>query len=308
VLHPALPEEAFKVVRRQVAGTVAGLLRSPGYLAARALGKGLYPKDDPSLREATPASVNALALADVQEYHRRVFRPDLTVIVVIGRTTPEAARTIIEKYFGPWEATGPKPQVLLPRVPANTPSAVTVPDTSRVQDMVTLSQTLGLVRSTPDYYLLQLGDHVLGGGFYATRLYRDLREESGLVYTVSASVDVNETRGTYTVQYACDPANVAKAGQIVRRNLAQMQRELVSDDELRNAKALLLREIPLAESSVNSIAQGFISRVDLNLPLNEPILAAQRYMELTAGQVQAAFEKWIRPDDFVQVVQGPAPK
>jgi zinc protease len=308
VLHPALPAEAFKIVQQQVAGTVAGQLQSPGYLATRALARGLYPKDDPSLREATPATVNALALADVQEYHRTVFRPDLTTIVVIGRTTPEAARATIEKYFGPWQAEGPKPDVLLPGVPANKPSVVAVPDASRVQDQVTLAQTLGLVRSNPDYYALQLGNHVLGGGFYATRLYRDLREESGLVYNVSASLEVGKTRGTYTVQYACDPSNVAKAREIVERNLTQMKSEPVSNGELQNAKALLLREIPLSESSVDNIAQGFISRVDLDLPLNEPILAAQRYMDLTAKQVQAAFEKWIRPETIVQVSQGPTPK
>lgn len=308
VLHPALPQEAFKVAQQQVAGTVAGQLQSPGYLSTRATEKGLYPKDDPSLREATPATVNVLTLADVQEYHRKVFRPDLATVVVVGRTAPETARTVIEKYFGSWAAAGPKPEVLLPPVPANAPSSVTVPDASRVQDQVTLSQTLGLLRSNPDYYSLQLGNHVLGGGFYATRLYRDLREESGLVYDVSVSLDVSKTRGTYTVQYACDPSNVARAREIVQRNLAQMQREPVSDGELQNAKALLLREIPLSESSADNIAQGFLSRVDLDLPLNEPILAAQRYMELTAAQVQAAFEKWIRPDNLVQVVQGPVPK
>lgn len=308
VLHPALPEDAFKTVRQQVAGTVAGQLQSPGYLATRALAKGLYPTDDPSLREATPATVNALTLADIQDYYRKVLRPDLTTIVVIGRTTPEAARTTIQKYFGSWEASGPRPEVLLPSVPANTASASTVPDASRVQDRVTLSQTLGLVRSNPDYYSLQLGNHVLGGGFYATRLYRDLREESGLVYNVSASLDVNRTRGTYTIQYACDPSNVARAREIVQRNLSVMQKEPVADDELQNAKALLLREIPLSESSVDNIAQGFISRVDVDLPLNEPILAARRYMDLTAAQVQAAFEKWVRPDALIQVVQGPAPQ
>jgi zinc protease len=308
VLHPALPQEAFKIVQRQVAGTVAGQLQSPGYLATRALENGLYPEDDPSLREATPASVNALTLEDVREYHRTVFRPDLTTIVVVGQTVPETARTTIAKHFGSWVAEGPTPEVLLPPVPPNIPSVATVPDASRIQDQVVLSQTLGLVRSDPDYYALQLGNHVLGGGFYATRLYRDLREEPGFVYSVSASLDVNRTRGTYTIRYACGPSNVAKAREIVWRNLAQMRRQPVSDAELQNAKALLLREIPLSESSVNNIAQGFISRVDLSLPLNEPILAAKRYMDLTASQVQAAFEKWIRPDALVQIVQGPAPK
>jgi zinc protease len=77
---------------------------------------------------------------------------------------------------------------------------------------------------------------------------------------------------------------------------------------LEQAKALLLREIPLAESSVDTIAGGFLSRALLGLPLDEPIQAARRYVALTPQDVQAAFAKWIRPDDLVQVTQGPPPQ
>ena len=307
-LHPALPEEAFKIVQEQVGAAVAGMLQSPGYLTMRALEKGLYPKDDPSLREATPTTVNSLTMSDVQDYYRKVFRPDLTTIVVVGRITPEAARATIEKYFGSWQAAGAKPDVLLPSVPANPPAVTAVPDASRVQDKVTLAQTLGFTRSDPNYYALQLGNHVLGGGFYATRLYRDLREEAGLVYNIEVSLDVSKTRGTYTVEYACDPSNVTRVREIVQRNLSQMQREPAGAGELQNARALLIREIPLSESSVDAIAAGFLKRVDLDLPLDEPTIAARRYMELTASQVQAAFAKWVRPDGLVLVSQGPAPK
>jgi zinc protease len=81
-----------------------------------------------------------------------------------------------------------------------------------------------------------------------------------------------------------------------------------SDHELEQAKALLLREIPLAESSVDSIAGGMLSRAILGLPLDEPIQAAHRYVALTPEGVRAAFAKWIRPDDLVQVTQGPPPQ
>jgi zinc protease len=307
-LHPALPEEAFKVVQMQVAVSVAGQLTSPGYLSQRALAKGLFPKDDPSLRQATPESVKSLTLSDVKDYYERVFRPDLTTIVVIGKTTREEASRVITNYFGDWKATGPKPDVLLPAVPLNQPSAFVVPDAQRVQDKVTLAETLGLTRSDSDYYALQLGNHVLGGGFYATRLFQDLRETTGLVYSVSSQFDVKRTRGLYLVQYACDPSKITKAKAIVVQNLVRMQTEPVSEEDLQRAKALLVREIPLSESSVDSIAQRFISEIDLGLPLDEPILAAQHYVDLRAEEVQAAFQKWIRPDALVQVTQGPAPQ
>jgi zinc protease len=293
-LHPALPEGAFKTVQQQVAATVEGRLQSPDYLAKRTIKPALFPRNDPTLREATPVTILSLTLQDVKDYYHRVFRPDLTTIVVIGKVTPEEAKAVIEKYFAPWEATGPKPETLLPPVPPNSPSSTAVPNQSRIQDKVTLAETLGLNRSNPDYYALELGNHVLGGAFYATRLYQDLREKTGLVYYVSSSFDVGQTRALYVVNYACDPQNVARARAIVEQDLKNIQTTLVTPEELRQAKALLLREIPLSESSVDSIAQGLIYRATHELPQDEPTRAAQQYLKLTAEQVRAAFAKWLR--------------
>jgi zinc protease len=307
-LHPALPETAFHTIRTQSAQAVAGQLQSPDYLSDRALHVALFPKDDPTQREAKPATVSSLTLQQVQEYYHHVFRPDLTTIVVIGQITPIQARSVIENYFGSWQATGPKPGTVLPAVPDNKQSATSVPDAHRVQDNVTLAETLSLNRSNTDYYALQLGNHVLSGGFYATRLYRDLRERAGLVYYVTSSFNVGKSRGIYEVNYGCDPPNVSKARAIAERDLKDMQGKLVSPDELRRAKALLIRRIPLAESSVGSIASGLLSRVALDLPLDEPTRSAQRYLRLTPEQVRAAFAKWLRPADLVQVVEGPSPQ
>ncbi|MGB8993281.1 MAG: pitrilysin family protein [Desulfobaccales bacterium] len=307
-LHPALPEKDFAIVRSQVAAAVAGRLQSPDYLTERALKKALFPQNDPTLRQPTPASVSSLTRQNVKDYFARVFRPDETTIVVIGQVTPEQARAAIDKYFGSWPATGPKPETLLPPVPPNAPATVAVPDSSRVQDKVILAETVGLTRASPDYYALVLGNHVLGGGFYATRLYQQLREENGLVYNVGVELDANQTRAVYAVDYGCDPHNVAKARAIVDRNLVEMQTRLVHPDELRQAKAMLLRKIPLGESSLETIAQGLLSRSALNLPLDEPTLAAQHYMAMTAEQVKEAFVTWVRPGGLVQVTQGPSPQ
>jgi zinc protease len=307
-LHPALPEKAFKVVRQQVAASVAGRLRSPDYLTAHALKAALFPKNDASLRQATPSTVSALTLKNVKDYYSKVFRPDLTTIVVIGKVTDKEARSVIEKYFGPWKSTGPKPETLFSSVPANRPSVTDVPDTSRIQDRVVLAETLGLTRSNDDYYALQLGNHVLGGAFYATRLYHDLREKTGLVYYVSSSFDVGQTRALYTADYGCDPGNVSKARAIIESNLKKMQTSPVTPEELTRAKALLLREIPLSESGIESIAGGLIYRATHDLPLDEPTLAAQKYLKLHAEDVKAAFGKWLRPEDLVQVTEGPTPR
>jgi len=307
-LHPALPTEAFAVVQRQTAGYVAGELQSPGYRTSRALNLALLPAGDPVLRQATPATVNKVTLDEVKQYHAATFRPDLTTIVVIGDVMPEEARAVIEKWFGDWKAVGPKPNTTLPPVPRNKPSAVDVADSEAVQDSVTLSEQLKLNRFDPDYYPLQLGNHVLGGGFYATRLYHDLRQVAGYVYSVDVNLNASKTRATYSVDYGCNPENVSKARALVVRDLDRMRTEDVSASELQQAKALLLRKIPLSESSEDEVAAGLLRRAEIGLPLDEPIRAAKRYYALDAGEVRAAFFRHVRPEDFAQVVRGPAPR
>jgi zinc protease len=307
-LNPALPEEAFKVIQPQTAQYLAGRVKSPGYQTSRALSTALFPANDPALREATARSVSSVTLDDVKQYYAKALRPDLTTIVVIGDITPAEARSVVEKWFGGWKASGAKPEVDLPRVPVNKVSAANIPDPSQLQDTVNLSETVGITRFDPDYYPLQMGNHVLGGGFYATRLYHDLRQETGYVYNVDVRMNADKTRTIYTVTYGCDPKNVSKARALIRRDLATMQQENVTDGELQQAKALLLRQIPLAESSEDGVARGLLGRAQIGLPLDEPVRGAQLYFSMSADQVKAAFLKWIRPEEFVQIVRGPAPQ
>jgi zinc protease len=304
-LNPALPEQAFSVVKPQTAQFVAGQLKSPGYRASRALNIALLPADDPVLKQTTPETVSSLSLNDLNDYYAKTVRPDLTTIVVIGDVSPEEAKCVIEKWFGQWKTVGPKPEVDLPSVPENKPSAATVPDATQLQDTVTLAETLAMNRFDPDYYPLQLGNHVLGGGFYATRLYHDLRQVNGYVYTVDVSLNATRTRTTYSVRYGCDPQNVSKARQLIVRDLNSMQNEDVTPAELQQAKALLLRQIPLSESSEDGLAGGLLARAQIGLPLDEPVRAAKLYFSMTAEQVRAAFAKRIRPNGFVQIVRGP---
>ncbi len=308
LLHPALPEKYFKIVQTQTSREVAGELKSPDYLTNKALWDALLPKGDPQLRHSTPETVDSLSLEDVNEYYTKVFRPDLTTIVVAGNIDPKEAKQVIEKYFNGWKAEGTKPKTEYPSVPLNKPETTAVPDKSRVQDEVTLAETLELTRENPDYFALQLGNRVLGGGFYASRFYKDLRENAGLVYYVSSSFNIGKTRSTYQVRYGCDPPNVSKAKSVIVRDLKQMQTTPVSEKELHQAKEIAVRSIQVSESSVGSIANGLLGRSIEDLPLNEPTITAQKYLKLTSQEIKDAFSKWVHPDNFVQVSQGPNPQ
>ena len=307
-LRPTLPAQAFAVVQRQVAGAAAGVLQSPGFLFEQGLDKALLPANDPSLRHPTPQNVMALTLDKVKAYYAQTFRPDLTIIVVVGKVDPALAKKVIEQAFGDWKAQGPKPDTNYAAVPANRPGKLHVPDASAVQDSVDMAQTIDITFNDPARFAINLGNQVLGGGFYASRLTRDLREKHGLVYTVGVGLDARKHRGSYKVFFGCDPDKVAAASTLVVQDLKQMQQQPVSETELRQAKGILLRRIPLGESSFGAIGSQLLTLAQEGKPLDAMTIAGQHYLQLTAPEVQQAFAKYVRPDGLVTAAKGPAPK
>jgi len=86
-----------------------------------------------------------------------------------------------------------------------------------------------------------------------------------------------------------------------------MQTTDVTPAELEQAKAILLRQLPLSEASEDDVASALAARAVAGLSLDEGHRAAGIYASLTAAQIRAAFAKYVRPAAFVQVVQGPNP-
>jgi zinc protease len=306
-LHPAFNPSDFAIVREQTAGELVGEMTSPDHLAEVALNKALYPAGDPSQRFATPKSVDALTLSDVKSWYSSAYRPDLTTIVVIGDTTPEAAKAIFEKYFGDWKASGPKPDVEFPAVPPNAASQTQVPATGRVQSSVQLVETLPIVRSDPAWAELQLANAVLSGGFYSSLLYHDLREVHGYAYDIESRVSAGRVRATFGIEYGCDPKNILPAQAQATAILNQLQGSPIESDRLLRSKALLMGEVPIRESSYDGVAAELLRYSSLGLPLNQNVIDAGAELSATAASVQAALAKYIRPTGFVRVVTGPAP-
>lgn len=306
-LHPALPEQAFPLIQQQLAGLWAGVIQSPAFLNRISLNKALLPANDPQLRHATLESVMGVHYDQLKAYYRQTFRPDMATLVVIGKVEPEQVKALVEKSFGNWQVPGPRPDLGYPAVPGNKSVDVHTPDASAVQDSVSMAQVIDVTYNDPARYALNLGNQVLGGGLYASRLYRDLRDTTGLVYSVNSQFDLRKHRGRYTVSFGADPTKVREARAIVLRDLQQMQTAPVSEADLQRAKGLLIRRASLAESSFDSIGAQLLIYAERGLPLDETIVSARHYLELTAPEVQQAYARHIRLDGFVTAVKGPTP-
>ncbi|MDE2571753.1 MAG: insulinase family protein [bacterium] len=307
-LNPRFDAASFHAAQRQAAGNAAAALSGSHVIALHQLNQRLLPSGDPALRQATPQSIAGLTLERVRTYYAKTFRPDLTTIVVIGEVTPQHAREAIERAFGVWAANGQPPDLTYPAVPLNQPSQIKITPQTMQQDAVTLAEVLAITRDDPSRYALQLGDAVLGGGAagpLTSRLFRDLRMNTGLVYMVDTNLSISKTRSRFQINYASSPGNAAEARKLVDRDLKQMQETPVPQAELSLTKASLLRRMIVDGSAEAAIAKGLLERSIQGTPLEQPAIAAQRIKATTPEEIRDAFRHWIRPDGFVELIEGP---
>ena len=293
LLDPALPADAFTGQQPIQVRQAAGNMRSPVFQFNLAIQKGLAPAGDPTLRRPTPDSIRSLTVDDVRGYHDTVVRPDETTIVIMGRIDPAAAREIIEKHFGAWKATGPRPKLDYAPVPASVPVDVFVADPVRQQDEVVLAETLPLTYEDPEHYALRLGNGFLGGDSFASPLYRELRVTRGLVYNVGSSTGFGLTRSQFFLTFGASAANVTEAKQLAVQVVKAMADRPMTEQELHLAKAQGLREIELGSQSASDIAESWLGYSEENLSLNRIYDIARAYERLGAADVQAAFRKYI---------------
>ncbi|MGH8225891.1 MAG: M16 family metallopeptidase [Gammaproteobacteria bacterium] len=306
-LQPALPKQAFETQRFLQARQAAGQTDSPAFKFQRAIDEALLPKGDPGLRIATGMSVGGLSLDQLKAYYAKAYRPDETTIVVIGDITPEQVQATVEKYFGGWKAAGPKPVTEYPPVPLSQASHVFVPDPMRKQNEVILAETLGLDFTNPDHFALDLANDLLGGGFYASPLYKELREKRGLVYTVGSTFSFDRNRGSYQLNYGSYPAKVSEARTAAIEVLNNTVAKPLSDEQLHLAKSIGLRKIQLSKQSVDSIGWGWIGRSEDGLPLDWDYVMARHFERLTAPEVQQALQKYLDPARLSTIVLGQKP-
>jgi zinc protease len=304
-LHPALPENAFAIVKQQLVGMLTGAVQGPDFKAHQALASALYPTGDPARRSATPETASSVTLADVKAYYAATYRPDLTTIVAVGDITPEHARAAIESAFGAWKATGAPPNVYPPAIPRNAPSHASIPATGRIQADVTLAQTLPLTYNDADYPVLQLANAALSGGF-GSLLYHDVREVHGYAYSVDTSVSGGHNRSTFTVNYGAYPQNAQRAQELIVHDLVALQKTPLASDRLIRAKALLLGQLPVRSESFDGVAGTLLTYSVTDRPLDSDRRYAAAELAASSDAVRAVMAKWVRPDGFARVTLLPA--
>jgi len=302
ILTPSFPEAELK---RKVAEIQAGIKRSeesPQTVAGRALARLVFP-NHPYGRpiEGTVESVGRITRDDVVRFHRDLFRPDQTIIAVVGAVTVDEARAAITRRFGAWPKPAAPPATVAAAGPGGAPSEQTVK-----KDLTQATILLGrqaIRQSDPDYFALSVASYVLGGGS-ASRLYTRVREEGGLAYSIYSQVSPSTHGSSFAIGAQTRTAEVAKVIGIVRDELQRMGKEPVTDRELGLAKAYLIGSFPLRLNTSGKVADFIVAVEQQSLGLDYPDRYKERIAKVTAADVQRVAAKFFAPDTFERVVVG----
>jgi zinc protease len=306
MLHPAFAPAAFDQVKSSVLQSVAVSNKLPKTKADLAQRLALYAPGDPRRRDVTERTVSATTLDDAKRYYRFAYRPDETTLAIVGDVSPERAQNAVKTYFGAWKAQGTPPTFRYPQVArrASKAQTVTVKVATNVQSEVTLKQLFAMRRSDPDYVPLLLANTILSGESTGSLLFEELRTRRGYVYSTDSDFHVDPTGAEFSVSFASDPKNVARANAAVVAIIKGLQARPLSAVELQRAKALLLAQRVLPLDSYSGVAADMISGARYGYTGTSERWFWTALLETTPAQVQHALRR-IDPDHFLRVIVEP---
>jgi zinc protease len=303
--QPTFAEPWLSLERSQLANSLQSENNISGVMIDRAYDELLLSGDDPSLHNPTAQTVDRITRDDLLTFAKRYWRPDLTTIAVVGDLSPQRVRETLESAFGSWQASGSKPDAHLMAMPPASKGHDYI-GTSANQVFIRLGQP-AVPRSSPDYDTFLVLNQILGGsGAFESRLWQELRQKRGLVYSVNSSIQANADRGDFRIELSASPQRVVEAVKFVRQELARFQDEPVSSTELQEAKVRLVSDALLEEASSSGQAKQLLDILRNDLPPDYYRTLNDRFANITAADVQRVAKTYLKPGSLVEVYAGPA--
>lgn len=300
------PDFSATVLEREKARIIAALREEetqPGPIAAKAFQAALYRGHPYGL----PASgrvetVSGLQRPDLVEFHRRHYVAERAVISLVGDLSRAEAEEIAMQL-----ASGlPRAGGSLPALPAISPlaEAVLIRLPHPASQSHILIGALGMSRDDPDYFPLYVGNYILGGGGFASRLTEEVREKRGLAYSVHSYFMPLAQPGPFQIGLQTKREQVPEALEVTRATLRRFVAAGPSADELRRAKQNLAGSFPLRLDSNKKILDHLSVIAFYRLPLDYLDRFVGRVEKVSVAEVADAFRRRVDPEKMLTVVVG----
>lgn len=299
------PEFPFAVIERERARVIAGIKEGdtrPDVIASRHFSAAVFA-NHPYGHVPTVASVSQVTREDLVGFHRRHYAAKRAVVSIIGDLSRAEAEAIAQRLTDQLPAGGELAALPVPAMPVADRVQVEHP---AAQSHVYLGMP-GIRRGDPDYYPMLVGNYILGGGGFVSRLTKEVREKRGYAYSVYSYFMPLKQYGPFQIGLQTKREQVGEALRVVEQTLADFLQKGPTEEELKSAK--------------QNIADGFALRLDSNrkilehlavigfyeLPLDYLDEYPRKVEQVTAAQIREAFARRVRPEHLMTVVVGGSP-
>ena len=297
---PAFAPEEVERKRREIGAALERAEEDPESVASRALAEALFPGHPYGRPVAgTAESVRRLTREQVVAFHRAHYRPDDAVVAVAGDVTLAEARRAVLARLGAW-APPAAPRASVPMAAARPPVASRALERELTQATVLLGAP-AVRQDHPDYFPLLVASQVLGGGS-VSRLYTALREERGLVYSVSSGLSPGRYGASLLIALQSRNETVDVAIRLARGELDRLRKEPLDAAELDIARSYLIGSLPLRLDTTGKTVRFLIGVEDAGLDLDYPDVFRQRVAQVTAADVARVAARYLDPAGFSTIV------
>jgi zinc protease len=304
--EPAWPQDVWERERARWTAALREADTRPGTVAGQAFAAAVYG-NHPYGQRPTEATLARIQLADMQQFHARHVDACRARVHIVGAVQRAQARLLVAALLARLPASDPC--AALPAIPEVAPLGAAaekdIPFAS-AQAQVLIGQP-GFKRSDPDFLALLVGNHILGGGGFVSRLTEEVREKRGLSYSVYSGFSPGLHAGAFTVALQTRPDQAAQALQVARDVLARFVAEGPTDEELRAAKDNLVGGFALRIDSNRKLLSNVVNIATNGLPLDYLEGWTQRVEALTVADIRAAMTRKLQPARMVTVVLGAQP-
>lgn len=299
VSKPTFPEPLLAREKERSLQNLRESLTQPGSIAQRSFYPLVYP-NHPYGTLADEKSIGAVRRDDLVAFHRERFGPQTAVISMVGAISRTEAEAIAERLTRDL----PQGSAAAPMPPVQKPAAIE----RRIAHPASQSHILigapAMARGDPDFFPLFVGNYVLGGGGFVSRLTNEVREKRGLSYSVGSGFSPMLQPGPFMVSLQTQKSQTDQALAVVRETLSDFIRTGPTEAELTAAKQNLVGGFALRIDSNSKILGNLANIGWYRLPLDYLERWTDEVERVTASRVREAFARHVNPQQLVTVIVG----
>ena len=292
IARPKFDPAVLNRTKGQALTSLKQSLSDPGFLAGRAvtlLNYGSHPYANSA--RSSEESINGITLEDLSQFHRSHYAKNNAYVAIVG----DIDRRQAEKTAAARSE--------IPEIPNNAGRRQDIPFDGKEQASVIMGLPL-IVRQDPDRYALAVGNYILGGGGFDSRLMKKLRDEKGLVYGVSSSLSPMTRKGPFSIAFSTKKDSAEDALAAARAVLADFIAEGPTEAELKQAKDNIVGSFPMTFDT-NAKTVAIAANVGANdLPLDYYDTYTAHIEAVTAEQVREVWHRRLNPQELNVVVVG----